>query len=77
MLSATEARRMSSECVDYRQEEWLKRIEFSIKEAIRSGYECIYTEESIPKVVVDALELLGYTVEMNSQYNEVYTVIRW
>lgn len=77
MLSAEEAREMPSEYVDHRQEEWLKRIEFSIKEAIRMGYGVIYIEESIPKEVVDVLESLGYTVEMNSRYNEVYTEISW
>lgn len=77
MLSAKEARRMLYEKRDINQEEWLKRIESTIKKAICSGFTRVFTEEPVPKEVIDVLERLGYTVKITSQYNEVCTEISW
>lgn len=77
MISATEAKRITTEAKSNRLEQELRTIEDEIKIAIMDGKDTCYIDRDISPQAKDALQELGYTVSCGSQYNQSYVRISW
>lgn len=77
MLMATDAAKQSRDVVRKHQTEELKRIEDGIKSKIALGEDRYYYDGYISEVAKKEMERCGFVVEVGSQYNQGYVVIRW
>ena len=77
MLSAQEAAQKSEKALINCTTIELAIIEKRINKAVSNGERRVYEDSSISPDAKRTLENLGYKVEVGSQYNQNYYVIKW
>lgn len=77
MLSANEARQATEKVIESETSKALSEIEEAIADGINNGSFSVTLNHDISDEIKHILELKGYNVKKNVQYNEPYTTISW
>lgn len=77
MLSASEAKKKSSEILEMGLTEDIRKVEILIETAITEGKFAVIVNGVLKHETTVLLKKLGYVVEVGGRYNEIDTVIKW
>jgi hypothetical protein len=76
IIKAEVARQIANDYKAARETKEAEEIAKEILDAAYKGQNAVYLRD-VSNQIKESLTSLGYSVETGSQYNEVYTTIRW